>query len=211
MTETTPRSGRPRDAAATKRAILDSALVAFSRSGFDGTGTREIAGNAGVDPRLITRYFGSKEALFTEVVAELFKTPLIGVSGTNRTAARSSLTAENNDPDPMLLILRSASNPQAAEIMRARLEDGSQRQLADQLPGNDATARAALLLAMCTGVRMFRSILGDTAFKHADIDQLTTYLERALDAVAAGDRAESDAARLQAEYAAPTTHTRTSE
>jgi AcrR family transcriptional regulator len=187
MAETTPRRARPRDAAATKRAILDSALVAFSRSGFDGTGTREIAGNAGVDPRLITRYFGSKEALFTEVVAELFRTPLIGVSGTNRTAAWNSLTAESGDPDPMLLILRSASNLQAAEIMRERLEASSQRQLAEQLPGDDATARAALLLAMCTGVRMFRSVIGDTAFEHADVDRLTTHLERALDAVAAGD------------------------
>lgn len=188
MAETTPPRARPRDSAATKRAILDSALIAFSRSGFDGTATREIAGNAGVDPRLITRYFGSKEGLFTEVVAELFKTPLIGVSGTNRTAARESLTAENDDPDPMLLILRSASNPQAAEIMRKRLETGSQRQLAERLPGGDATARAALLLAMCTGVRMFRTILGDTALKDSDVDRLTTYLEQALDAVAADDR-----------------------
>ncbi|WP_306215713.1 TetR/AcrR family transcriptional regulator [Actinoplanes sp. RD1] len=187
MVETTPRRARPRDAAATRRAILDSALTAFSRSGFDGTGTREIAGNAGVDPRLITRYFGSKEGLFTEVVAELFQTSLIGVSGTNREAARDSLTAENGDPDPMLLILRSASNPQAAEIMRERLEESSQRQLADKLPGDDATARAALLLSMCTGVRMFRNIIGDTAFQQTDIERLATYLERALDVVAAGD------------------------
>jgi hypothetical protein len=121
------------------------------------------------------------------VVAELFQTPLIGVSGSNRTAARDSLTAENNDPDPMLLILRSTSNPQVAEIMRERLEASSQRQLAEQLPGDDVTARAALLLAMCTGVRMFRNIIGDTAFKHANVDRLTMYLERALDAVAAGD------------------------
>ncbi len=121
------------------------------------------------------------------MVAELFQTPLIGASGSNRTAARDSLTAETGDPDPMLLILRSASNPQAAEIMRARLEANSQRKLAEQLPGDDATARAALLLAMCTGVRMFRNVLGDTALKHADVDRLTTYFERALDAVAAGD------------------------
>jgi AcrR family transcriptional regulator len=187
MVETVPRSARTRDAAATKRAILDSALVAFSRSGFDGTGTREIAGNAGVDPRLITRYFGSKEALFSEVVAELFKTPLIGVSGTNHAAAERSLTAENGDPDPMLLILRSASNTQAAEIMRKRLETSSQRQLAERLAGDDAMARAALLLAMCTGVRMFRSVLGVTALEPPDVGRLITYLERALDVVAAGE------------------------
>jgi len=141
-----------------------------------------------VDPRLITRYFGSKEGLFEEVVAELFRTPLIGASGSNKAAARDSLTAENNDPDPMLLILRSASNPRAAEIMRERLETTSQRQLADRLPGSDATARAALLLAMCTGVRMFRNIIGDTAFEQADVDRLAAYLERALDVVAAGDQ-----------------------
>lgn len=189
MADTAPRRTRPRDATATRRAILDAALVAFSRSGFDGTGTREIAANAGVDPRLITRYFGSKQGLFTDVVAELFQTPPMGVRGSNRAAARGSLTVEHDDPDPMLLILRSAANPHAAEIMRAQLESMPQRELAERLPGDDATARAALLLAMCTGVRMFRNVLGDTAFENVDIDRLTAYLERALDAVADGDGA----------------------
>ncbi|WP_197375909.1 hypothetical protein [Mycolicibacterium baixiangningiae] len=54
--------------------------------------------------------------------------------------------------------------------MRERLEASSQRPLAERLPGDGATARAALLLSMCTGVRMFGNIIiGDTAFDHADV------------------------------------------
>jgi AcrR family transcriptional regulator len=59
---------RPRSAAATRAAILDSALRAFSRAGYDGVGTREIARDAGVTAMLVTRYFGSKEALFAAAV-----------------------------------------------------------------------------------------------------------------------------------------------
>ena len=58
------RRAATRDAEATRQAILDAAADAFCRRGYDGAGTRDIAGAAGVDPRLITRYFGSKEGLF---------------------------------------------------------------------------------------------------------------------------------------------------
>ncbi|MFF3754843.1 TetR/AcrR family transcriptional regulator [Streptomyces sp. NPDC002018] len=63
---------RKRDSAATKRAILDAAREVFTRSGYAAAGMREIAGLAGIDPRLISRYFGSKEKLFTQVVEEAF-------------------------------------------------------------------------------------------------------------------------------------------
>jgi AcrR family transcriptional regulator len=59
---------RPRSAATTRAAILDSALRAFSRAGYDGVGTREIARDAGVTAMLVNRYFGSKEALFAAAV-----------------------------------------------------------------------------------------------------------------------------------------------
>src|SRR5258706_13311434 len=59
---------RPRDAAATRAAILKSARAAFARSGYEGTGEREIAAGAGVTAILGNRYFGSKEGLFAEVV-----------------------------------------------------------------------------------------------------------------------------------------------
>jgi AcrR family transcriptional regulator len=66
------RAKRPRSAAATRAAILDSALRAFSRTGYDSVGTREIARDAGVTAMLVNRYFGSKEALFAAAVEVAF-------------------------------------------------------------------------------------------------------------------------------------------
>jgi AcrR family transcriptional regulator len=62
------RPKHQRNAAVTRQAILDSALIAFTRSGYDGVGVREIAHGAGVTAMLVNRYFGSKEQLFAEVV-----------------------------------------------------------------------------------------------------------------------------------------------
>src|SRR5262249_57092240 len=61
---------RRRNAAATRGAILDSARLAFARAGYDGVGVREIAQGAGVTAMMVNRYFGSKEQLFAEAIAE---------------------------------------------------------------------------------------------------------------------------------------------
>ena len=70
MSTDTAEPRRRRNAAATREAILQSARVAFARSGYDGAGVREIAESAGVTAMMVNRYFGSKEKLFAEVVAE---------------------------------------------------------------------------------------------------------------------------------------------
>src|SRR5260221_13620813 len=68
---------RPRNAVATRDAILLSALRAFADRGFNGVGLREIAQGAGVTAMLVRHYFGSKEQLFSEVVARAVATPII--------------------------------------------------------------------------------------------------------------------------------------
>lgn len=176
---------RKRDSAATKRAILDAAREVFTRSGYDAAGMREIAGIAGVDARLIGRYFGSKELLFTQVVEETYANHLMMTPEANAETARSLLT----DPtqahyDGMLLTLRSASNERAVQIMRDSLESNFQQALADELAGPDAAARAALLVAICSGVQFLRNILGNSALLHGNPEILATYLKAALDAVA---------------------------
>jgi AcrR family transcriptional regulator len=64
-----PQSGRPRDATASKEALLQAAQVLFSKQGFDGTTIREIGEQAGVDASLIARYFGSKADLYIAALA----------------------------------------------------------------------------------------------------------------------------------------------
>ncbi|WP_433207544.1 TetR/AcrR family transcriptional regulator [Nocardia sp. CA-107356] len=64
--------GTPRNAAATREAILQSAVIAFTMHGYDGVGVREIAQSAGVTAMLVNRHFGSKEQLFAEAVDAAF-------------------------------------------------------------------------------------------------------------------------------------------
>ena len=60
---------RTRNASATRAAILQAARSRFARHGYDAASVRDIAADAGIDPALINRYFGSKEDLFAEVLA----------------------------------------------------------------------------------------------------------------------------------------------
>ncbi len=51
-----------------RRQLLETALDFFSRKGFDGTTTKEIAAAAGVTEAIIFRHFPSKHALYTAVI-----------------------------------------------------------------------------------------------------------------------------------------------
>ena len=51
-----------------RRQLLDAALTVFSRKGFKGTATKEIAVAAGVAEAVIFQHFPSKEALYNAVL-----------------------------------------------------------------------------------------------------------------------------------------------
>src|ERR1700754_1565694 len=147
MTDAAPTSPRrrARDAEATRRAILDAAIDAFARSGYDSASTRDIAREAGIDPRLISRYYGSKEALFARAVEETYRHPLMMVPGQNRAVAAALLgDAPMEQAKGLLLTIRSAGNERAVEIMRDHLEQHYERDLSNALPGTDPGTRAAL-------------------------------------------------------------------
>jgi AcrR family transcriptional regulator len=66
-----PGPSRPRNAAASKQALLEAAQSLFGERGFEGTTIRDIGNIAGVDPALIARYYGSKADLYiATLVAE---------------------------------------------------------------------------------------------------------------------------------------------
>src|SRR5260221_2882741 len=146
QTGATPPKYR-RDAIATRQAILDSALMAFTRSGYNGVGVREIAKGAGVTAMLVNRYFGSKEQLFAEVVeAALAKrtiltdeatTPGQDLTTLSRDAAVAlvaPLTLEDQKLDGFSGTVRSISNEPAAAIWREKIEQTFERPLAALLP-----------------------------------------------------------------------------
>jgi AcrR family transcriptional regulator len=187
MTSEDPPASAPRrrrNAAATRAAILESALVAFTRLGYDGAGVREIAEAAGGTAMLVNRYFGSKEELFAEVVDVSFAPRTVVVTADRsqfgrdvaaNLVARTAPDAE--DLDPFLLMLRSAANPRAAEILRAGVERHVARDLADLLPGAEPGERAGVALSLIAGMWLMRKVLGTTALREADTERLADYLE----------------------------------
>src|SRR5690554_5722499 len=72
---------RPRNAAVTRKAILQAARTRFALESYDLVGLRAIAGVAGVDPALIKRYFGCKAELFACVVESYRKDPMGIIAG----------------------------------------------------------------------------------------------------------------------------------
>ena len=52
----------------TREAIARAAGQLFERHGYTGTSVRAVAAEAGVDPALVIRHFGSKEKLFLDTM-----------------------------------------------------------------------------------------------------------------------------------------------
>jgi AcrR family transcriptional regulator len=177
---------RPRNAVATRAAILTSARQAFARAGYDGAGVREIAEGAGVTAMLINRYFGSKEQLFAEVVAAIMTRPVILKNDTLRSPrggdrmarALVDLTTAGGAPlDGFQILCRSAGSHRAAEIAREQIEAHYHKSLTLALSGAHAAERAGLLLAIVAGVQIMRQMIGLSALATCPPAVLTKILE----------------------------------
>ena len=176
---------RPRNAAATRDAILVSALRAFADRGYDGVGLREIAEGAGVTAMLVKHYFGSKEQLFSEVVARAVATPIILnqeniASGKPAEALATALvkmtSADEKPQDGFLLFLHSASTRHAAKITREQLEKHQYKWLASVMRGPHSAERAGLVLAIVAGVQIMRQMIGVSPLAKADPKALVKVL-----------------------------------
>jgi AcrR family transcriptional regulator len=155
-------------------AVVDDAGVA---AGYDGAGVREIASGAGVTAMLVNRYFGSKEKLFAEVLADTMAAPDI-LTEANLAAADFGdiiaatlveITKAGATPlDGFQIMLSSASSTRAADIAREEITAHYQRTLTDALPGDLAAERAAVVLAIVAGVQVMRQMIALPALADAD-------------------------------------------
>ena len=67
--------------------------------------------------------------------------------------------------DPLLLILRSVTNPDALTLLRDRLDRRTMEPLASWLGGRDAEIRAGLVVATLMGFAILRKVLRSRVFK----------------------------------------------
>ena len=168
---------RPRNAEATRAAILDAARERFARESYDDVGMRDIAGDVGVDAALVSRYFGSKEDLFTAVLdscengAELME----GDRSTfgERIAHEAIYEAKSESKlKGLLVLLRSVGSTKAMELVQKTGNERFFNPFAEWVGGPDAAVRARLAAAFVMGMAVSREITGGFGLRPKDCEQM---------------------------------------
>ncbi|BBA99529.1 putative TetR family transcriptional regulator [Actinacidiphila reveromycinica] len=158
------RTGRSRDAAASKQALLRAAQELFGQQGFERTTIREIGERAGVDAALIARYFGNKAELYVAaVVAE--DAAVAGpaaFSGLAQIAETLVRRADERGPGPILqALIRSDTLPEIRVAAGDRIARRVVEPLADDIAGQHLDRprlRAEVAVAALYGISLGRSL-----------------------------------------------------
>ena len=162
MTETrraTPKSIR------TRETITAAARELFAINGFERTTVRDIGARAGIDPAMIIRYFGSKDALFALVAEpDLHLPDLSHVESGKIGEAMVRHFLEQWEGDQagrgLPVLLRSAaSNEAAAERLRNIFREQVFPAIARAGPAETAVARAGLVATQLLGLAIARHVL----------------------------------------------------
>jgi AcrR family transcriptional regulator len=184
---------RIRNAAQTQARILQAAQRHFSRYGYVQAGLRDIAAEAGINVALVARYFGSKEKLFEAAVAASVTPDMLWAHPREQFGKRVVglfLEGRPEATDPLLMLVQAAADPVAKsvamEVVRARILEP----LAEWLGEPEAEPRAAEILALCAGFFTYRNLLPLAPFTGAMAPSARAWLERALQDIVDGNRAE---------------------
>ncbi len=157
---------RRKCAATTRETILESARARFLAESYDSVGMRDIARDAGVDVALVSRYFGSKEELFRLVLRGGEEATFTLPSEAEALAPFFlSLVSQGDDPDctyqrdKLMIMLRSAASPAAAEVIRRSFGRDVLQPLAGAIGEPNARAKAMLAMAMLIGTNFLKTVL----------------------------------------------------
>ncbi len=178
------QAARPRNAAATRSALLTAARELFGTDGFERTTVRAVAERAGVNQALLFRYFGNKERLFAEAVTELALRPLH--EGPPETLLERLVTTTLADePTSAMFFAALSTGASAADAVRVEIGTAYREVFAGLATGarpglapEDALLRADLVLAWLQGIGELRP-QGDPAV-------VATHVVRAANALLTG-------------------------
>jgi len=162
----------------------------FGEAGYTPTTLRSVAAGAGVDPRLVLHYFGSKRGLFLEAV-ELPVDPSVVVERAFRgepdavgERVATLLLSVLDDPtsrQALMGILRSAvTDPEAAELVRDLLTDRILLPIARELAADQPEFRASLVASQVVGLAIARHVVGIGPLASASNERLIAALAPAL-------------------------------
>jgi AcrR family transcriptional regulator len=183
------KSGRSRDAAASKESLLQAAQELFGQRGFERTTTRDIGERAGVDAALIARYFGSKADLYFAAVAaeDAREQHPRGFEGLEQMADAVVSKADDHGPGPImqaLIRLDASDDIRGAALQRVR------RRLVEPLVidmterGIDRPElRAEVAVAAMLGISLSRSLGWFDEVRSVPKDELVALIAEALEEV----------------------------
>ena len=153
-----------RDREATRESIRATAQRLFAERGYSGTPLRDIAGEAGVDPALIIRYFTSKEELFlaTMKLDTRHNAVLDGpLDGLGEYFVDYVLSAGDEVRGVFLALVRASGTDGVDSRLTEAHEDYFVAPLRDRLEGPDAELRARLAAALIGGLLYSLWVVGD--------------------------------------------------
>ena len=157
---------RSKCAITTRAEMLAAARRRFLLESYENVGLRDIARDVGVDVALVSRYFGSKDELFREVLQgdgeKKFKHDVEPVDLPDyfiSLMAQKDHGADREHLDKILIMLRSASSPAASQIISQTVHDDVLEPLAKLLGGPDSRTRASLILAVLMGTTILRTVM----------------------------------------------------
>ena len=164
-----------------RQAILAAARARFAEHGYAAATVRAIAADAGIDPAMVIRYFGSKANLFALVADIDLRIPdlhLVPRAELGRILVGHFLDRWEGNDDVLLLLLRSAAvERKAADRMRAlfagQLVPAIATVLADP---QEAGCRAGLIATQMLGLALARSVLRLDHVVELDRDDLVDHV-----------------------------------
>jgi len=155
--------GMRRTAAETKAVILAAARERFAADGYEKATIRSIAADAEIDPSMVMRYFGNKEALFGAAAEFDLELPdLTDVPVDSLGAVLATHFVERWERDEALLILLRVGVTNAAVAERMRTIFATQLgPVVVKATGNssDAPVRAGLASSQVLGMALCRYVL----------------------------------------------------
>jgi AcrR family transcriptional regulator len=156
------RPGRPRRSTATRAAILRAAKQRFAADGYERATIRAIAADAGIDPSMVMRYYGSKEELFVRAAQFDLRLPdLLAVPRGRLGETLIQVFMERwQESDALPIMLRAAmTNPVAARQLQAIYRDQLAAAVAAVTPAAEAQERAGMVASQVLGLAMCRYVL----------------------------------------------------
>lgn len=177
--------GRTRNAEATRKGILEAARKHFIKDGYDNAGLRAIAGGAGVDAALISRYFGSKKNLFLAVLQSMEEDSIRAFIGERSTCGQRLATAmlnparkTANSLNFISLVTSSSSSPEASKLLQKHMEKRFMLPFAEWLGGPRSVENAWLIGSMLMGAAIMHNIRPE---RDSNVERMAALLQYVID------------------------------